>query len=284
MLEPVLQLAAPVTKDASVWDTWPSLVASPPFSPAPGPCGLRRPVTFEDEEADLRAAMAASLGDVYQHDGLFDHEVIMQAIYASQGIDMAAVKNKAEEFLEAIGLRPHDLGIKNTDEQGNALTNQCFYLCLAHGYLGSDAAHQDVSNLALKLRRSIEAAVLIERPTWVGGAGQIGQEAMAFSDFLPIAMQRRENSGEDSTNILAELAVCILDSTAGHVEVYIGPKYKGLESQSAQAQNLILLWYTPGHYQCLVCNDDAGGKVFMAYDEFKELLSKHGVAYIETLE
>jgi hypothetical protein len=226
--------------------------------------------------------MAASLGDMYQHDGLLDHEVMMQAIYASQGIDLATVQSKSEQFLEAIALRPHDLGIRNIDEHGNGLTNQCFYLCLAYGYLGNDATQQDVSSLALRLKRAIEAAVLVERPTWVGGADQIGHEAMAFADFLPIAMQRKECAPEE--NILAELAVCILDSTAGHVEVYIGPKYTALDSWNAQAQNLILLWYTPGHYQCLVRNDEVGGKISMAYDDFKELLTKHGVAYIETLE
>merc|ERR1711957_930461 len=105
---------------------------------------------------------------------------------------------------------------------------------------------------------------------------------MAFADFLPIAMHAPGPGGRPT--ILAEMVVRILDSVAGHVEAYIGPKYGGLLDEATQARNLVLLWFTPGHYQCLVSDDSRGSKVQMTYRSFKKLLSHHGVVYIETTE
>merc|ERR1711879_28918 len=106
--------------------------------------------------------------------------------------------------------------------------------------------------------------VIRERPHWVR---EVGEEAMAFADFLPIAMNAK---GEHCT-LLAQLAVCILDSTTGNVEVYLGPEYRALQDRKSKQNNLILLWYTPGHYQCLVHDDKAGTKILMDYDDFKLL-------------
>lgn len=228
----------------------------------------------------------ADEGLFLEHDGLFDHEQLMQAIYLSQGLDFFEVQSKAKEFLTNIGLRSHDLGVKNVDEDGRTLVNQCFYLSIAHAYLGQVATQDEVSGLALRLKRAIEASVLSQRPGWVEGtgAGTTGEvEAMAFADFLPISMH--SSGSEEEPNLLSELVVCILDSVNGHVEVYIGPKYAKLEDdKDALQRNLVLLWYTPGHYQCLVCDDADGSKVVMTYDEFKEVLTNHGVMYIETTE
>jgi hypothetical protein len=222
-----------------------------------------------------------------EHDGLLDHEQLMQAIYLSQGLDFFEVQNKAKQFLQDIGLRPHDLGVKNTDEEGRTLMNQCFYLSIAYAYLGH-LFSDEVAGLALRLKRAIEASVLSHRPGLIAtGAGIDGEnEAMAFADFLPIVMHASESDqdSDDEPNILASLVVCILDSVNGHVEVYIGPKYAKLDETALLQRNLILLWYTPGHYQCLVCDDSAGSKVLMTYDEFKDVLTKHGVTYIETME
>mmetsp|Transcript_86239 Transcript_86239/g.175162 ORF Transcript_86239/g.175162 Transcript_86239/m.175162 type:complete len:209 (+) Transcript_86239:3-629(+) len=206
----------------------------------------------------------------------------MMAIYASQGLDFNEVQGQAQKFLTEIGLRPHDMGVANIDEHGNTLINQCFYLSIARGYLGHEAGWPEVSELALRLKRAIEAAVLAQRPDWAG-SGETGCEAMAFADFLPLAMKPADGGEEDAElNFLGEMAVCILDSTAGHVEVYLGSKYKDLEDPELLQRNLVLLWYTPGHYQCLVNNDDDGSKVLLTYGDFKDLLSKHGVVYIET--
>merc|ERR1712046_334798 len=113
----------------------------------------------------------------------------------------------------------------NIDEHGRELINQCFYLSIAHAYLGHEVPSIQVSELALRLKRFIEASVLVSRPGWASGtgAGEAGEdEAMAFADFLPVAMHAEDS--EVDQNLIAELAVCILDSTAGHVEVYLGPK------------------------------------------------------------
>lgn len=217
----------------------------------------------------------------YEHEGLYDHEQLVQALYLSEGLDFFEVQNQAKNFLKDIGLRPHDLGVQNIDEEGRTLMNQCFYLSIAHAYLGHAFA-EEVCGLALRLKRAIEAAVLIKRPDWASGPDGEFEEKLAFGDFLPIVMHASD--AEDEPNLLAELAVCIMDSVNGHVEVYIGPKYAKQDSHEVQQRNLILLWYTPGHYQCLVCDDLQGSKVQMSYDEFKDVLTKHGVMYIETTE
>jgi len=241
------------------------------------------PAVAEEPSGEINAGDYE--GAFLSHDGLLDHEQLMMAIYLSQGLDFDAVQSQARTFLQAIGLRPHDLGVKNTDEEGRTLVNQCFYLSISHAYLGYLSTSDEVCGLALHLKRAIEAAVLAARPSWAAGtgAGEAGEtEAMAFADFLPIAMHAGKDTGE--CNITAELAVCILDSVAGHVEVYLGPKYKSHEDREAQRRSLALLWYTPGHYQCLVCDDEFGSDVNLTYEEFKELLTKHGVNFIETLE
>mmetsp|Transcript_99749 Transcript_99749/g.157891 ORF Transcript_99749/g.157891 Transcript_99749/m.157891 type:complete len:375 (-) Transcript_99749:58-1182(-) len=222
--------------------------------------------------------------EMLSHEGLFDHEQLMQAIYLSQGLDFSAIQSKAMQFLNAIGLRAHDLGVQNVDEFGRTLVNQCFYLSIAHAYLGNTAFSEEVSGLALRLKRAIEAAVLTQRPSWVG-VNDDDTEAQAFADFLPIAMHAKDETGE-TPNLMAELVVCILDSVNGHVEVYIGPKYGELPEDDLELRqrNLILLWYTPGHYQCLVCDDAVGSKVMMTYDELKDVLTQNGVMYIETTE
>jgi len=253
-----------------------SCIATPVFQPQCSP-----EVTLPDVPEcppKLTLPSTAEEGPLLEHDGLFDHEQLMQAIYLSQGLDFFEVQSKGTRFLQDIGLRPHDLGVQNVDEEGRTLVNQCFYLSIAHGYLGHNALYEEVCGLALRLKRAIEASVLSKRPSWVGTDGEV--EAMAFADFLPIVMHASDS--EDESNILAELVVCILDSVNGHVEVYIGPKYAKLEDPEALQRNLVLLWYTPGHYQSLVCDDRLGSKVMMTYDEFKELASQHGVMYVET--
>lgn len=221
---------------------------------------------------------------ILEHDGLLDHEQLVQALYLSEGLDFFDVQSQAKKFLQDIGLRPHDLGVANVDEEGRVLLNQCFYLSIAHSYLGQESSDQ-VPGLALRFKHAIEAAVLSKRPEWAVSSDDSGSNdlegRMAFADFLPIAMHSSES--EDEQNLVSELAVCVLDSVDGHVEVYIGPKYAEQEKEALQ-RNLILLWYTPGHYQCLVCDDGSGSKVVMTYDEFKEILSQHGVLYIETTE
>lgn len=249
----------------------PTTMESPTAIPALPPAAL------ECENLQMTELVAS----MYSHDGLLDHEDLLRAIYASQGLDFNAVQGQAHKFLQEIGLRPHDMGVRNVDEQGNTLSNQCFYLSLARGYLGHEAPWSDTSELALRLKRAIEAAVLAERPGTITGNGP-GSEAMAFADFLPVAMKASSSRG--GMDALCELAVGILDSTAGHVEVYLGSKYNDLQDPVAKENNLILLWFTASHYQCLVNDDEFGSKVRMTYDTFKDLLTQQGVQYIETYE
>jgi len=288
----VMQLPAAASSASAPLDSTPLAAAhsSPSMPPILPPSTLPPPLTgpaplekSPTEAGPDKASLDPSdIAQMYSHDGLLDHEQLLRAIYASQGLDFSSVQGQGQQFLEQMRLRPHDMGVVNTDENGNMLINQCFYLSLARGYLGHSMSWSETSELALRLKRAIEAAVLAERPDWAQD-GEVGSEAMAFADFLPLAM--KVSSGEQAElNVLAELAVCILDSTAGHVEVYLGSKYKDLPDEGTQERNLVLLWYTPGHYQCLVNNDDEGSKVLMTYELFKEVLTKHGVQYIETLE
>jgi len=269
--------------DSELTDFVRSREATPSLGPQPQPSPrasleLELPPTHEDA-----AAERAGDPEMYNYDGLADHEQLMMAIYASQGLDYAVVQNRAHRFLEDIALRPYDMGVKNVDEHGNTLLNQCFYLSLARGYLGHEASWPDTSELALRLKRAIEAAVLAQRPGWsAAGGGGIDGEAMAFADFLPLAMRSAASGvgdcgdvGDDAVgSFLTELAVCVLDSTAGHVEVYLGPKYQDLKERATMERNLVLLWYTPGHYQCLVCADGDATKVSMTYEDFKDVLTR----------
>jgi hypothetical protein len=189
---------------------------------------------------------------------------------------MVAVQAKVGQFLRTLGLRAHDMGAKNVDESGRTIYNQCFYLSLARGYLGHLAPQKQVRDVALKLKRSIESAVIAERPHW---QKEVGEEAQAFADFLPLAMRARKDR-----NFLAELAICIMDSSTGQAEVYVGPLYKQLHDVRAQQRNLIVLWYTPGHYKCVVNDDLRGSKVMTTYKDFRNLLMYNNMPFIETFE
>ena len=112
----------------------------------------------------------------------------MEAIYHAQGLDLSATQAKAREFLQTIGMRPHDMGVKTIDEDGRELLNQCFYLNIARGYLGEEAP---VGGLALRMKYAIETSVIAAQPAWAGERGLRAPDdpgAMAFADFLPIAM------------------------------------------------------------------------------------------------
>merc|ERR1712113_73273 len=112
-----------------------------------------------------------------------------------------------------MGLRTCDSGVRNKDEKGETLWNQCFYLSMARAFLGVDVSPAIASGLALRFRRAIEIAVLVEHPTWGNGirASSKGEgQAMIFADFLPIAMRQKDSL--ENPNLTSRLAVCILDS------------------------------------------------------------------------
>jgi len=192
-----------------------------------------------------------------------------EELQLSDSMELTEVQNLAQSFLQSIGLRPEDAGARNrTRWRGRVLWNQCFYLSLARSYLGHEARQRRVHKMALSLRRAIEAVVLERHPEWARDLAASAEGtgcAMVFADFLPIAM--RVEAGD--RNLLAAFAVCILDSVNGHVEVYMGPRYASLQDEAEKQRNLVLLWYKPWHYQCLVCDDELGSKVAMSYESFK---------------
>eukprot|EP00927_Polykrikos_kofoidii_P082948 TRINITY_DN8378_c0_g3_i1.p1 TRINITY_DN8378_c0_g3~~TRINITY_DN8378_c0_g3_i1.p1 ORF type:complete len:449 (-),score=95.57 TRINITY_DN8378_c0_g3_i1:29-1375(-) len=273
----------------------------PTRAPPVGPLEAERPTSVTPPKTQVKAEPPSSVSPpktqvketvskvvecggkrLMSHDNLVDHEQLMEAIYQAQGLDLGKTQEKAKNFLRSICMRPHDMGVRNTDDNGRELMNQCFYLSMARAYLGHEAP---AAALALRLKCAIESAVMAARPTWASeyGLGVPGDTGvMAFADFLPVAMHAP--GPPNKTNLLAELVVCILDSVAGHVEVYIGPNYDKLEHKAKQERNMLLLWYTPGHYQSLVRDDAVGSKVNLSYSEFKELLTERGVVYIETTE
>lgn len=209
-----------------------------------------------------------------------------QAVCESHGLDFEQMQGAAAEFLRNIGLRPYEAGSRNFSRwRGRTLWNQCFYLSMAYAYLGQQASERRVRGLARRLRRAIEAVVLEQHPSWAEGlqASTEGRgQAMVFADFLPLAMRAKDVPADK--NLVANLVVCIMDSINGHVEVYVGPGYRQLSLRSEQVRNLLLLWYKPAHYQCLVRDDDDGSKLECTYDEFKQLLTDRGVVFIETHE
>lgn len=217
-----------------------------------------------------------------EFDGLLDHEMLLESIYASQGLDLRAQQDRAAVMLAEIGLRALDLGIRNVDEEGRELLNQCFYLSIARSYLGPNVEYSEVQRAALLLKRTIEACVLAAHPDWASDESQLGENAMAFADFLPVAM-----GAKDPPNLVSRLAIVIMDTTQGTAEVYLGPEYLPPEESSSredQEKNLILLCYTPGHYKALVLDDYTGSKPEWTYSEFKETLDQRGIFYIETCD
>lgn len=238
-----------------------------------------------EEAAAAQAPEAPAPATSLEFEGLLDHELLLETIYSSQGLDLRAQQETATKLLAEVGLRALDLGVKNWDEDGREMLNQCFYLSIARSYLGPHAEPQEMRKSALLFKRTVEACVLSRNPEWATDQRMLGENAMAFADFLPIAM-----GVKDPPNLSARLAVLILDTTQGHAEVYLGPDYAGPRDAGEDARrdreelerHLVLLCYTPGHYKALVQDDLAGSKPAWTYFELKDLLDKRGVMCIET--
>lgn len=202
----------------------------------------------------------------------------------SNSLDLGAAKGEAE-VLRKLKLKAQEVGARNkTKWRRRVMWNQCFYLSIAHAYMGTGESDRQTKRLARKLRYAIEAAVLEQHPSWSQGlrdsAAGTGPP-MVFADFLQIAM--RVDSVPREKNFLSGLAVCVLDSVNGYAEAYVGPDYGSLASREDQESNFILLLHLPGHYCCLVRDDDQGSKVGMTYAEFKERLVEQDVFLVETM-
>jgi len=202
----------------------------------------------------------------------------------SSSLDLGAGKGEAE-VLRKLKLKAQEVGARNkTKWRRRVMWNQCFYLSIAHAYMGTGDNDRQTKRLARKLRYAIEAAVLERHPSWSQGlrdsAAGTGPP-MVFADFLQIAM--RVNGVPRERNFLSRLAVCVLDSVCGYAEAYVGPGYGSLASREAEERNFILLLHLPGHYCCLVRDDGEGSKLGMTYREFKERLVARDVLLVETM-
>jgi hypothetical protein len=211
--------------------------------------------------------------------------MLLETIYTSAGLDLRAQQETATKLLAEVGLRALDLGVKNWDEDGREMVNQCFYLSIARSYLGPHVEPEEMRKTALLLKRTVEACVLAKNPEWASDHRLLGENAMAFADFLPTAM-----GAKDPPNLSARLAIVILDSTQGLAEAYVGPLYarpEGADENTFRDReeletHLVLLCYTPGHYKALVQDDSLGSKPAWTYLELKDLLDKRGIMCIET--
>merc|ERR1719265_305838 len=69
-------------------------------------------------------------------------------LYAASGLDLHAQQERVTQLLAEFNLRTLDLGVKNLDEDGRELVNQCFYLSIARSYLGHVPGFEEVQKVA----------------------------------------------------------------------------------------------------------------------------------------
>ena len=68
---------------------------------------------------------------------LREHRNLVEQIFEQHGSDAAAFAARQAEAIRALGLAVLDAGASNRNEAGAVMSNQCFYLALACGYLGA---------------------------------------------------------------------------------------------------------------------------------------------------
>jgi len=242
----------------------------PSNDPAESATGLRRAASFPAEGCAV----------------VEEEKPQRQRMRRGGSLDLGKPKKEAgmSRTLRKMGIRAHEAGTRNkTKMTRRTMWNQCFYLSIAHSYMGSQEKDRHTKRLARRLRYAIEAAVLEKHPSWSRGLKDSRHgtgPAMVFADFLQIAMQ--VDSVPKEINFLSRLAVCVVDSVNGHAEAYIGPEYSSL-TRTEQEKHFIALLHVPGHYCCLVRDDAEGSKLGVNYDEFKHSLNRHGIFCIETL-
>jgi len=137
---------------------------------------------------------------------------------------------------------------------------------MAKASASGGGAASPLRQMALRLKRIMEAAVLRAHPEW--GGSRVGDEVQAFSDFLFYVL--------DSPTLISELAIAIFDSESGFVEVFSGERYQASEAEPARRANLLTIRYVPGHYQALV------GAARPTLEELCTTLDAHGVLYVIT--
>ena len=206
-----------------------------------------------------------------------------------------AIYNQSQMLTE-MNVVPIDAGATNVNEKKEIIANNCFYLSLAASYLcgvgafaidptleyskqrlENDDSKQPVEmkvarlpknekqltrKLALQLKRAIEAAVMLVHPDWKS-SGMVGEEVLAFSDFIVYVL--------DSDSVLGHWSIAVFDEASGFVDVYrgrhYGKKYPPTKEISRNGReklryvdcdiatkraNTLTLRYIPGHYQPLL--------------------------------
>lgn len=243
---------------------------------------LLRPARGGDETAPRRLRSTAE-----RDAELRDHRSLVNALFEDAAAAQGAVERQ-RLALTALGLRHVEAGatIPNAADDV-AVTNCCFYLSLATGYLAGIGALDDETRspdpnnptnddrlrneTALRLKRLIEAAVLAAHPEWAS-SGQVGDDVQAFSDFLVFVLE--------GPTIVADLAVAVFDTVSGFVDIYKGAHYDDSKQLlDAQRANFLTLRFVPGHYQPLLPLDPANRPTL---DDALQTLNAAQVLYIVT--
>ena len=261
------------------------------LNPMPTPSSQRQQQqqhdgSLENDHHERRAALTQRV-DVE----LREHRALVEEWFARDGEDLRQSQSALTSAIEALGLTVVDVGATNTNENGDTMYNQCFYLSISRAFLsgGGEPARDVLCETALHFKRVIEAAVLRAHPEWADK--QVGEDLQAFSDFLFFVL-----SGSNA--LLSELAVAVFDVTTGGVEVYRGIHYpnpakppkaaaaaggaggSGASEDETLRANLLCIQYVPGHYQSLVANKSSGSGPTLA--ELLNNLDLHDVKYVIT--
>lgn len=200
---------------------------------------------------------------------LQEHKALVFDLFTAAGVDLSQCVARQVTALRRLGLEACDVGSTNSNERGQTIHNQCFYLSLAKSYLGDGHSMRDLRETALSLKRVIEAAVLEAHPEW--GGQQVGEDVQAFSDFLFFVL--------GTSVLLSEMAVAIFDAVSGGVEVYVGRAFPSPGREAERRANTLTVRYMPGHYQALVAKVGADRP---ALDELCMCFEAEGVRYVTT--
>jgi len=200
---------------------------------------------------------------------LRDHRALVASCFERHGQDLAEHVARLRRALAELALQACEVGSVNSNERGEEMRNQCFYLSVARSYLGEEPQREAVQEMALLLKRVVEAAVLAAHPDW--GGSRVGEDVQAFSDFLFFSL--------GSHALISELCFAVFDSVSGGVEIFRGRHYPGPEREAEQRANLLMLRHQPGHYQAMVPVKKASRPTLA---ELQARLDEHGVLYVVT--
>uniref|UniRef100_A0A7S3JZX2 J domain-containing protein n=1 Tax=Aureoumbra lagunensis TaxID=44058 RepID=A0A7S3JZX2_9STRA len=205
----------------------------------------------ENDDAPLKLWLTDAKTTEQRDFELKEHRSLIHELFQNHGANLSSNINKQKQVLYSLGLNPFEAGASIADEQGNKLTNCCFYLSLATAYL-TGLQEKNISQdldlrkqTALRLKRVIESSVVRSHPEW---ANKIGDDIQAFSDFLVYALDNPT---------LADWAVVVFDSISGFVEIYKGKRYDDIPTPEEKRSSCLTIFHVPGHYQPLLPQRDS---------------------------